>query len=111
MEILINNHNQENFTPEYEELIQKVVNHVVIQEKAEEAEEVSILITENNEIKELNAQYRDKDSATDVLSFPMDERYLGDIVISMDKVIEQANEYGHSKERELSFLTVHGMLH
>lgn len=111
MEILINNQGMDQFTPKMEELIQKIVLHVVQVEGAENAEEVSILITDNNEIQALNAEYREKDQPTDVLSFPMDEECLGDIAISMDKVLEQAQEYGHSIERELAFLVVHGMLH
>ena len=69
------------------------------------------MITDNIEIQSLNAKYRNVDAPTDVLSFEMDDQYLGDIVISMDKVIEQAQEYGHSQKRELAFLVVHGMLH
>ncbi|AZR73154.1 rRNA maturation RNase YbeY [Anoxybacter fermentans] len=111
MEILINNHNIEAFTPELEDLVRKVVQHAADVEDRKDALEVSILITNNAEIQKLNAKYRQINAPTDVLSFPMDEEYLGDIVISMDKVIEQAEEYGHSIERELAFLTVHGMLH
>lgn len=89
--------------------------------------EVSVLLVDNAAIRELNRDYRNKDSATDVLSFPMEEdmedngepdviggpteRMLGDIVISIEKAVEQADEYGHSIERELAFLTVHGLLH
>ncbi|MBP0981788.1 MAG: rRNA maturation RNase YbeY, partial [Oscillospiraceae bacterium] len=73
--------------------------------------------------RELNAEYRNKDSATDVLSFPLGEDgvydvneetgalLLGDIVISMERAMEQAEMYGHSLEREMGFLTVHSMLH
>lgn len=111
MDILISNNDMKAFTPEMEALLNKVVEHVVQAENATGAEEVSILITDNTEIQSLNAEYREIDSPTDVLSFPMDEECLGDIVISMDKVLEQAEEYGHSPERELAFLTVHGMLH
>lgn len=111
MEILINNQEMDQFTSKMEELVQKIVLHVVQVEGAERAEEVSILITNNDEIQNLNAEYREKDQPTDVLSFPMDEECLGDIAISMDKVLEQAQEYGHSIERELAFLVVHGMLH
>lgn len=110
MEILINNQ-MEQFTSEMETLVEKIVLHVVDVEGAENAEEVSILITNNAEIQHLNAEYRDKDQPTDVLSFPMDEECLGDIAISMDKVIEQAADYNHSIEREIAFLVVHGMLH
>lgn len=111
MDILISNNDMDTFTSKMEELVQKVVLHVITAEGIESAEEVSILITNNAEIQGLNAEYRDIDAPTDVLSFPMDDEYLGDIVISMEKVFEQAEEYGHSPERELAFLTVHGMLH
>lgn len=91
---------------------------------------VSVLLVENDEIRNLNREFRSKDSVTDVLSFPMldmkdgeflqepadvdmDEGrlFLGDIVISVPRAIEQAELYGHSPERELAFLTVHGLLH
>lgn len=111
MEILINNHNMLAFTTEMMALVKRVVKRVIQLEKVENALEVSILITNNQEIKALNAEYRQQDVATDVLSFAMDAEYLGDIVISMDKVLEQAEKYGHSVERELAFLTVHGLLH
>jgi probable rRNA maturation factor len=89
--------------------------------------EISVLLVDNETIREFNRDYRGKDSATDVLSFPMEEdieensepeviggpgeRMLGDIVISVERAVEQAAEYGHSIERELAFLAVHGMLH
>lgn len=111
MEILINNHDMLAFTSEMMALVKRVVERVLQLEKVENALEVSILITNNQEIKALNAEYRQQDVATDVLSFTMDAEYLGDIVISMDKVLEQAEKYGHSVERELAFLTVHGLLH
>jgi len=91
---------------------------------------VSVILVENDEIKRINSEFRDKDSVTDVLSFPMlnmkcgkfleepgdldmddGKLFLGDIVISVPKAIEQAGEYGHSFEREISFLAVHGLLH
>jgi probable rRNA maturation factor len=111
-----------------EALIEQVVQKV-LEVEVEEDYEVSISFVDNREIKELNKQYRNKDTATDVLSFPLkefeetDENYsneeeyvqedmlLGDIVISLEKAKEQALEYGHSFERELAFLTVHGVLH
>lgn len=111
MDILISNNDMDTFTSEMEVLVQKAVLHVITAEGVEDAEEVSILITNNAEIQGLNAEYRNIDAPTDVLSFPMDDEYLGDIVISMEKVFEQAEEYGHTPERELAFLTVHGMLH
>ena len=78
--------------------------------------EVSVLVTESGRVRELNRDYRGKDSTTDVLSFPLfDEvgspRQLGDIVLNRDRVYSQAAEYGHTPERELAFLTVHSMLH
>src|SRR6056297_367501 len=73
--------------------------------------EVSIAFVSNQQIKELNNKYRDKNEATDVLSFPIDEEMLGDIIISAQRAAEQSEEYGHSLKRELAYLTVHGMLH
>lgn len=87
--------------------------------------EVSLTYTDNEQIHALNRQYREVDKPTDVLSFPLmdftgesdepvaDEPVvsLGDIVISLEKAKEQADEYGHSFEREVAFLTVHSMLH
>ncbi|MBE7064140.1 MAG: rRNA maturation RNase YbeY [Clostridia bacterium] len=74
---------------------------------------VSVLVCDNAAIKELNAQWRGIDKATDVLSFPMEDgdEMLGDIVLSLEKAYEQAEEYGHSPAREIGFLTVHSMLH
>ncbi|MBE7025844.1 MAG: rRNA maturation RNase YbeY [Ruminococcaceae bacterium] len=74
---------------------------------------VSVLVCDNAAIKELNEQWRGIDKATDVLSFPMEdgEKIIGDIVLSLEKAYEQAEEYGHSPAREIGFLTVHSMLH
>lgn len=73
--------------------------------------EISFALVNNEIIQELNRKYRGEDMPTDVLSFSMDEEIWGDIVISTEKVIEQAEEYGHSIKRELSYLIVHGILH
>ena len=89
--------------------------------------EISVLLVDNETIRTLNRDYRNKDAATDVLSFPMEEetddasepqiiggpseRMLGDLVISVERAVEQAAEYGHAVERELAFLSVHGLLH
>lgn len=92
--------------------------------------EISVMFTDNEEIRELNREHRGIDRATDVLSFPLfeydedgniieeyldfspsGEMVLGDIVISLERANEQAEEYGHSFEREIGFLTVHSMLH
>ncbi len=81
--------------------------------------EVSLSLVDNTEIQELNKTYRGKDYATDVLSFPLvddefpigEEKLLGDIVISVEKALQQSEEYGHSFEREMAFLVVHSMFH
>ena len=98
--------------------------HAVLQlEKFNGAAEVSVRFVDNELIKELNSQYRNIDRETDVLSFPLGENgiydinpgtgaaLLGDVVISVQKAVEQAREYGHSLDREMAFLTVHSMLH
>ena len=82
--------------------------------------DVTVAIVDDAEIKRMNREYRGIDSPTDVLSFPAHEgfmllsqpdAFLGDIAISVDRARLQADEYGHSIERELAFLTIHGMLH
>ena len=85
--------------------------------------EISVRFVDNEIIRALNAEYRGLDRETDVLSFPLGENgnydknpvtgayLLGDIVISVQKAMEQAEEFGHSLEREIGFLTVHSMLH
>ena len=84
--------------------------------------EISLLFVDNARIKELNSAYRGKDQATDVLSFPQYEDMasisdyeekpaLGDIVISLERAEEQAQEFGHSLQREVCFLTAHSMFH
>ena len=119
---------------EYEDIITKVVNTAVDTEDCPYDIELNVILTDNKEIKEINNNYREIDNATDVLSFPMvdytvpsdfshledDDTYfnpetgellLGDIIISVEKVMEQASEYGHTLERELAFLTAHSMMH
>lgn len=86
-------------------------------EEMDDNYEISISFVDNEEIKILNKQYRGIDLETDVLSFPMDEDLLvpmpllGDIIISVEKAVEQSEQYGHSIERELAYLTAHSMLH
>lgn len=106
--------NQENEDAEISKNMLKLLEKIVI--TAAELEgysggEVSIAFVSNQKIKELNAKYRNKNEVTDVLSFPMDQELLGDIIISTQRASEQALEYGHSLKRELAYLTVHGMLH
>ncbi len=73
---------------------------------------VSLLMTGDEDIHTLNREFREVDKPTDVLSFPSDEPgFLGDIAISVPCALRQADEYGHSAEREVAFLTVHAMLH
>ncbi len=74
--------------------------------------ELSLLLTDNDTIRELNANYRGKDRPTDVLSFPMDDPVLmGDVVISLETTAAQAGSYGVTRDEELSRLLVHGILH
>lgn len=97
--------------------IEKVVETVLTSEGAEGDFEVSVSFVTNEEIRTLNREYRNVDLETDVLSFPMDDDefdgiiILGDIVLSTQRIIEQANDFGHSLEREMLYLTVHSMLH
>ena len=98
-------------------LIRRAVNGALRYEGFEKDAEVSVTLVTAEGIKELNAEYRDKDAVTDVLSFPifddMDDEMaiLGDIVLCLSRAQEQAKEYGHSFEREVAFLTVHSVLH
>lgn len=119
---------------DYEHIIHDVVIAALDYEECPYEAEVSVTITDNESIHALNNEFRQIDRATDVLSFPMieyeepgifdqveddmdnfnpetGELLLGDIVLSVEKIKEQAAEYGHSVERELAFLTAHSMLH
>lgn len=116
---------------ELEALITRVVKGALDAENVEQNCDVCVMITDDENIHELNLEHRGVDRPTDVLSFPMleltpgqkievnpleiDEStgavMLGDIVISADRAKAQAQEYGHSEEREFAFLTAHGMLH
>lgn len=104
-------------------LIRRCCNAVLQMEKFEGSVEVSVTLVNDKQIKELNAIYRNKDRVTDVLSFPMGEngkydtdpttgaKILGDIVISMETAVEQAERFGHTLQREVGYLTAHSMLH
>lgn len=108
----------------YTEMIQNLLEIAAKREEVAEAE-MSITFVTNERIQELNATYRGKNQPTDVISFAMEDmgegeeelvtadmpRMLGDIVISIPRTKEQADEYGHSFMRELGFLSVHGFLH
>lgn len=103
---------------DYEKIVNDFLNY---QEFKEEKTEISLIFVDNEEIKKINNEYRHKDYATDVISFENNEdeydineddnKYLGDIFISIDKVNEQALLYGHSVDREFAFLLCHGILH
>ncbi len=104
-------------------LIRRCCNAVLKLENFKGSAEVSVTLVDNPYIQSLNKQYRNKDVPTDVLSFPMgkDGKYeidpetnaqiLGDIVISMEKVVEQCELYSHTMRREIAALTAHGLLH
>ncbi len=120
---------------DYLHIIHEVVESAIEYVKCPYEVEVNVLLTDNEGIQEINREQRKIDRPTDVLSFPMiefskpeefqlveehpedyfnqdtGELLLGDIVISVDKVYEQAQEFGHSAERELAFLVAHSMLH
>jgi probable rRNA maturation factor len=107
------------------ELVEKLLQHAAQVENIEDGSEVSITFVTNEAIHEINREYRDKDQPTDVISFALEEmgegevaiigegipRVLGDIIISTDRTREQAEQFGHSFERELGFLAIHGFLH
>ena len=121
------NYNAISELPNEEKLIKEVVSRVLEEEKVLPEVDVYITLTNNEEIHKINKEYRDVDRPTDVLSFPMYERdeiaglkndtddeiekILGDIIVSIEKVREQAEEYGHSFERVLAYLVTHGMIH
>ncbi len=124
LKVLISNRQKEVKIPSgIRLLIRRCCHAVLVSEGFEGSAEVSVSFISNNEIKQLNEQYRHKDAVTDVLSFPLGENgewdkneetgayMLGDIVISAQKAFEQANMYGHTIQREIGFLTVHSMFH
>ena len=103
-------------------LIRRCCNAVLVNENFEGSAEISVRFVDDEIIHELNREYRHVDRSTDVLSFPLGEngvydinhdtgaKILGDIVISMQHAVMQADLYGHSLQREIAFLTVHAML-
>ena len=104
-------------------LIRRCCHAVLAAEQFGDSAEVSVSFVNNEQIRQLNNEFRQKDTATDVLSFPLGQDgvydrnletgalQLGDIVISIEKAVAQARIYGHSLQREIGFLTVHSMLH
>ena len=111
------------------ELIERAVDAVLASEGVTDEIEVSVLVADDATLHQLNHDYRGVDAPTDVLSFgddapdddtssgtpfvyaPGEARYLGDIAISYERVLAQATDYGHSSQRELAYLTAHGVLH
>lgn len=112
-----NMQNSEPVTYGLKMLIRSAILATLDYEKKTGHSEVSVTFTDNEGIRAINREYREKDAPTDVLSFPLFEkgadgtRMLGDIVISLEKCRAQATEFGHSFERECAFLTVHSTLH
>ena len=113
---------------EYEKIVKKVLTQCFKEEQLENTKlSITIILTTPENIRKINKEYRNIDKATDVLSFPIFEKdelsqklqendftyedMLGDIMISMERVKEQAKEYGHSFERELAYMLVHGFYH
>lgn len=123
MEILFDNNTDYNINETTLQLMNKCIEESLKVENFTNNVEISLSIVNNEEIKEINKLHRNIDKETDVLSFPLLDDFdniefnqnhpipLGDIIISIDKAIEQSKEYGHTLERELCFLTVHSMLH
>ena len=104
---------------EYIETMQKLIDYALEHENLENVL-FNVIIVDNEYIHKLNKEYRGVDRPTDVISFALEDshdevenniRILGDIYISIDKVYEQAKEYGHSNLREICFLMIHGFLH
>ncbi len=104
-------------------LVRRACNAVLITEGFLDPAEVNVTFVDDDEIKFLNTEFRNIENSTDVLSFPLGEdgiydenpengaKMLGDVVISVDHAVKQADAYGHSMQREIAFLTVHSMLH
>ncbi|MDO5041024.1 MAG: rRNA maturation RNase YbeY [Peptoniphilus sp.] len=118
MNIFFDNRQDEVYIDEtITDLIKKSVMETLREENITEETMVSISFVGDEEIQQLNRDFRNVDKVTDVLSFPIDdefrieERILGDVVINTRRVLSQAEEYGHSVEREFSYLTVHSILH
>ena len=125
LKVIFDNTSGEDIYYKWKMLIRRAIEATLDYEQYENPCEVSVTLTNNEEIHKLNRQYRGVDRPTDVLSFPLfdydgvteeppvDELMgmLGDIVLSLEQARLQAEEYGHSFQREIAFLTVHSMLH
>lgn len=131
----VENETEMTFPFDCREILKSVMEEVLTSENCPYEAQVNLLITDNDGIQEYNRQFRDKDMPTDVLSFPMipfrteadfsvaeeaeadyfdpdsGELILGDIIISAERVFQQAESFGHSPKREFAFLTAHSLLH
>ena len=131
----VENETEMTFPFDCREILESVMEEVLTSENCPYEAQVNLLITDNDGIQEYNRQFRDKDRPTDVLSFPMipfrteadfsvaeeaeadyfdpdsGELILGDIIISAERVFQQAESFGHSPKREFAFLTAHSLLH
>ncbi|HIU77194.1 MAG TPA: rRNA maturation RNase YbeY [Candidatus Pelethocola excrementipullorum] len=136
MTLQLENEQERELTFDYEQVAEQVITEVLDMEACPYESEVSLTLTDNTQIQRLNKEFRKMDRPTDVLSFPMvdfqnpadydlleadgweayfnpesGELLLGDIVISVERATEQAEEFGHSLKREYAFLIAHSMLH
>lgn len=135
MTLFLENETDKIFAFDVEETARQVIEGVLDMEECPYETQVNVLLTDNEGIREYNREYRSIDRETDVLSFPnlefetpgvyeveeeqeadcfdpdTGELILGDIIISVDRVAEQAESYGHSPKREFAFLVAHSMLH
>ncbi|WNF37720.1 rRNA maturation RNase YbeY [Bacillaceae bacterium IKA-2] len=108
------------------QLVENILNEAASFEKVSKGTEISVTFVDDEAIREINRQYRDKDQVTDVISFALNDydedetelvideaipNLLGDIIVSYPRLLEQAEEYQHSVDRELGFLVLHGFLH
>ena len=120
----LNNQDAISITYKAKMLIRRAVCETLAHEGFENSAQVSVTFTDNEKIQKINNEFRGIAKPTDVLSFPLTDYEgaqapfadeldgsLGDIVISLERAQEQAEEFGHSFEREIAFLTVHSMLH
>ena len=112
---IFNTTDEEIDTEELDKVIQFACKHMKVENPL-----LNIVIVDNKKIQEINKLYRNKDAVTDVISFAFEEvndvqyedvRFLGEIYISYERCVSQANEYGHSVKREFCYLAVHGLLH
>lgn len=110
-------------TPEIKKLIRQACKATLKSEEISFDAQIDVSIVDDEQIKVLNSEYRDVDASTDVLSFPLGENgeydinpesnlyMLGDVVISIEHALSQADLYGHGADREIAYLTVHSVLH